>query len=205
MGLGPGWSAAPPCGQGEKIWGINNVCNWRDVDYVFEIHDYNNKLFRLRGGLNHQKAIRKAIRKKIPYIVREHWNFLPGLKQVVYPWEAVFQHFQTDFLGCSMDCMIAMAIYCGYKELQVYGLGINLASHYDYQIPSMNYWLGYCNGAGIKVRINNVDGWRHTDVLRTVDGEVYGLRKPQRAWPTHDPSLKPCDCTKSHNAAHCAF
>lgn len=203
MGLGPGWSLAPQCGPGVKIWGINNVLCWRPVDYVFEVHDWYKKLGRIRGGQVHQMGIRKGVETGTPYIVREHWPFVPNLKQVVYPWEAIFEKFQTDFLGCSMDCMIAFALYCGYTDLQIYGVGINKASRYDYQIPSLNYWLGYCNGAGVNVNIHTYGGYRHTDILRTFDGNVYGSQQPQRPWPTLDVTMKECDCVKRHEAHHC--
>lgn len=202
LGLGPNWSLAPQCGPGVKIWGMNNVLNWRPVDYVFEVHNFHNKLHRLRGGEIHQRAVRKAIETGTPYIVREKWD-IPGLKQVVYPWDTLFNHFQTDLLGCTMDCMIALAIYCGYTDIQLYGIGINRASHYDYQIPSMNYWIGVCHGKGINIHVNNFGGYRHTDIMRTHDGLIYGLRTPQKAWPTIDPSLPECDCVKRNDAPHC--
>ena len=203
MGLGPGWSLAPQCGPGVKIWGINNVLCWRPVDYVFELHDWYNKLSRIRGGQAHLKGIRKGVAAGIPYIVRERWPFVPSLKQVIYPWEAIFERFQTDFLGCSMDCMLALAIYCGYKTIHMYGIGINKASRYDYQIPSMNYWAGVCTGAEIDLRIHTFGGYRHTDMLRNFDGKVYGLKKPQRKWPTLDVTLPDCDCVRKHEAYHC--
>ena len=205
MGLGPGWSMAPECGPGVKVWGINNALNFRDVDYVMEIHNWRHKMYRLKGGCVHQRAVNRAIEKGIPYIVRERWDFVPGLKQVVYPWKSVFKMFNTDLLGCSMDCMIALGLYLGYKRLRVYGLGINHASHYDYQIPSMNYWFGVCDGAKVDLQVVNVDGYRHTDVMRTHNGLIYGLGEPQTV-VSHglDPSLPACDCTKVHDAPHCS-
>jgi hypothetical protein len=206
MGLGPGWSVCPPTGDGVKVWSMNNAMNWRtDIDYIFEVHDFHNKLNRVRGGYQHQTAIREAIAHDVPYVVRERWDFLPGLKQVVYPWEAIFKEFQSDYLGCSMDCMIAMAIYCGYSDIQLYGIGINSASPYDFQVPSMNYWVGVCHGRRINIKVNTVGNYKHTDILTTKNGEVYGLRIPQRKWPTFDPTLPMCDCMKTPNARHTAF
>ncbi len=201
-GLGPGWSLCPPMKEGRMIWGINNILNRRKVNYVFEIHDFHDKLNRLRGGHVHQKAIRLASRYKIPYIVRERWSFLPHLTQIVYPWEKIYEEFQTDHIGCSLDAMIALALYCGYTDLQMYGNGANLASIYDYQLPTNNYWVGVCHGRpDVNITFHNIGGLRHTDILRTVDGKVYGLDIPQREWPTIDPTLPECDCTKRHGLA----
>jgi hypothetical protein len=98
--------------------------------------------------------------------------------------------------------MIALALFCGYKDLQMYGNGANLASIYDYQLPTNNYWIGVCHGMpDVDITFHNIGGVRHTDLLRTVDGKVYGLGKPQRAWPTIDPTLPECDCTKKHGNA----
>ena len=200
-GLGPGWSLCPPVAPGRMIWGINNILCRRPVNYVFEIHDFHEKLHRLRGGHVHQKAIRIASRDKIPYIVREYWDFLPHLKQVIYPREDVFKYFQSDFLGCTLDAMIALGIYTGWKHIEVWGAGANLASLYDYQIPSNNYWIGYCHGSKIKIHFNTIGGLRHTDIMRTVNGMVYGFDIPQRDWGTVDVTLPACDCTKRHEAA----
>lgn len=203
-GLGPGWSLCPPKATGRMIWGINNILNRRDVNYVFEIHNFYEKLNRLKGGHVHQQAIRKAAETKTPYIVRERWDFLPHLKQIVYPWNDIFKRFRSDYIGCTFDAMMALAIYCGYKDIQIYGFGANLASHYDYQVPSNNFWFGVCHGADINYKIHNIGGLRHTDVLRTTTGMIYGLDQPQIAHEAHDPTLPQCDCNK-RNEAHCSF
>jgi hypothetical protein len=103
--------------------------------------------------------------------------------------------------------MIAMAVYCGYTDIQLYGIGINAASPYDFQVPSMNYWMGVCHGRKINIQVNNPGAYKHTDILTTRNGEVYGLRKPQRPWPTFDPTKPMCKCMKEPNARHtkCSF
>lgn len=195
-GLGPGWTLCPPMKEGRMIWGMNNVALRRDANYIFEIHDLREKFQRFGTGVTHMAAATAAARRGIPYIVREKWDFLPDLEQVVYPWESVFKMVGSDNIGCTLDAMLAMAIYCGYKEIHVYGQGSNRASLYDYQVPSNNYWVGVCHGAKIKIKFHNLAGLRHTDIMRTVNGKVYGLGIPQRPWPTIDVSLPDCNCTK---------
>ena len=197
-GLGPGWSLCPPMKPGRMIWGINAILLRRDVNYVFEIHDLYEKLSRVDAD-GHIRAIRRAEYKGIPYIVQREWDFLPGLKQVVYPLEAVCQRFQTDNIGCSLDAAIALGIYCGWKDIQVYGSGANLASLYDYQVPSNNYWVGVCHGANINIHFHSIGGLRHSDVMRTHDGLVYGFNVPQKKWPTIDTTLPACNCTRRNN------
>lgn len=197
-GLGPGWTLCPPVKEGRMIWGMNNLVLRREVNYLFEVHDFEEKFHRLGEGLTHQAACQAAVRKGIPYIVREKWDFLPGLKQIVYPWEGVFNMVGSDNLGCTLDCMIALAVYCGYKDIQVYGQGANKATFYDYQVPSNNYWIGVCHGAKINIKFHNLAGLRHTDIMRTSNGRVYGLDIPQRPWPTIDTTLPACNCTKRH-------
>lgn len=199
-GLGPGWSLCPPMNEGRMIWGINNILVRREVNYVFEIHNFYEKFNRVKGGHVHQMATRLASGSKTPYIVREHWDFIPHIKQVIYPFGAIFQHFQTDLIGCSFDAMLALAIYTGWKNIQVYGFGANLASQYDYQVPSNNFWLGVCTGAGVNINFHSIGGLRHSDIMRTVDGMVYGLDQPQGKWPIVDTTLPACDCTKRHEA-----
>jgi hypothetical protein len=186
--------------EGRMIWGVNNILLRRPVNYVFEIHDFYEKFNRVKGGHVHQQAIRLASCSRTPYIVRQQWDFIPHIKQVVYPWESVFNYFQTDMIGCSFDAMLALAIYCGWKDIQVYGFGANLASIYDYQVPTNNFWLGVCLGAKVNINFHSIGGLRHSGVMRTVDGKVYGLDQPQRKFPMIDVTLPACDCTKRSEA-----
>lgn len=197
VGLGAGWSLCPPMKEGREIWGINTILLRRPVSMVFEIHNFHEKLNRLDGH-SHQRAIRTA-GSDTPYMVREYWDFLPHLHQIVYPWDEVFDEFQTDLVGCTFDAMIALAICCGYDDIQVYGAGANNASHYDYQVPSNNYWVGVCHGRKLNIKFHQIGNVRHTDIMRTHDGLIYGLGKPQGAWPTIDNTLPACTCTQTPN------
>lgn len=199
-GLGPGWSTCPPRGCGVDIWGVNNILNRRPVDVVFEIHDFHEKLNRLRGSYVHRQAIRQAQEWNVPYVVREYWDFLPHLHQIIYPREEVFEELQTDFIGCTLDSMIALAVACGYQKIDVFGSGANFASLYDYQVPSNNFWIGYCLGRGIKIKFHHAGGLRHSDILSTHNGLVYGFNIPQRRWSYFDPTLPRCDCNKRNEA-----
>lgn len=199
-GLGPGWSLCPPISDDKMIWGLNNVLLKREVNYVFEIHNFYEKFNRTKGGHIHQVACRKASETSTPYIVRNYWGFLPHLKQVVYPWKDVFNHFKTDAIGCTFDAMLALAMYCGWRKIDVYGFSSNYASVYDYQIPTNSLWVGIALGAGVDIKFHGIGGVRHTDLLRTADGMVYGLGEPQTMKEIIDVTLPACDCAKRNEA-----
>lgn len=200
LGKGPGWSECPKPTIDVPVWSMTNILIKRtDVSMVFEIHDLREKLGRVGEGYLHQEAISEAIRLNIPYVVREHWDFLPHLNQVVYPYEEVVNHFGIDLFGCSMDAMLALAIYQGYEEIHLHGTGQHRGSTWDYQIESINFWLGVCFGRGIRLYIHHWGGVRHTDILTTHDGLVYGFGGKQRVFD-YTNTTESCTCCKmAHN------
>lgn len=202
-GKGPGWSECPKASDGNIVWGMTSIlARNQDVTKVFEIHDFREKMFRPHEGLKHQECAREAIRLKIPYVVREKWDFFPGLIQEVYPREEVFNFFGTDFIGCSLDAMLALAIYEGFDSIHLYGNGQHRLGQYDYQLDSINFWLGVCVGKGVDFYINHWNDKRHTDILTTIDGMVYGFGIPQRAW-SYTNTVEGCACTRMAYPRQC--
>jgi hypothetical protein len=197
LARGPGWSAAPKPTPEVPVWGTTCILGMTEnVSKVFEIHDLVEKLNRPRAGWLHQEAIHIAMKRNIPYVVREHWNFLPGLQQEVYPWKEVFNHFGIDYMGCSLCLMIALALYEGYDSIHMYGNGQHRQSEYDNHLSSVAFWIGVMFGKGIDFYMHHYGGVKHTDLLTTTDGLVYGLNEPQSLFP-HTNTVDRCTCRDS--------
>jgi hypothetical protein len=204
LGKGPGWSECPEPTAEVPVWSMTNILVKRTaVTKVFEIHNLRKKFDRPRGeGLMHQEACREAQRLGIPYVVREHWDFLPNLIQHVYPWKDVFAEFNIDFIGCSMDAMIALAIHQGYESIHLHGTGQHRGSVYDYQVESINFWLGVCVGRKLEFYIHHWGGVRHSDILTTRDGLVYGLGGPMKLF-SYTNTVDGCTCNDMPHGAVC--
>jgi hypothetical protein len=195
-GKGPGWSDCPKPTPETPVWGVTSIMRKNPyVSKVFEIHDLAEKFGRKHEGWTHQEAAIIAGNAGIPYVVREHWDLLPSnLPQEIYPLEEVIAEFGTDFIGCTMDACIALAIYQGYESIHIYGGGQHRDSEYDYQIDSLNFWLGVCTGRKIEFYLHQWGGVKHTDVLTTINGTVYGFDIEQRKFQYFN-TMTPCSCT----------
>lgn len=197
LGKGPGWSDCPAPTPHIPVWSLTNILVKRTaVTKVFEIHDLVEKFGRVDEGMLHQEAAREAEYQGIPYVVREHWDFLPGLRQEIYPLNEVIEYFGTDFIGCSVDAMVALAIYQGYEFIHFHGMGQQRGGTYDYQLESLNFWIGVCVGKGIGHKIHGWAGLRHDHLLSTIDEMVYGFGIPQKVPPR-------CKCTLMPHSKQC--
>jgi len=91
---------------------------------------------------------------------------------IVYPKSEILEHFDIygdgmvpqavherdrAYFNNSVSWMIALGIYCKYKEIHVYGVNMaqdnQLNSEYSHQRPSCEHLLGWARGAGIKVAL----------------------------------------------------
>jgi hypothetical protein len=203
-GKGPGWSDCPRPTPETPVWGVTTIMRKNPyVTKVFEIHDLIEKMGRLHEGRGHQESAILAGNAGIPYVVREYWNHLPSnLPQEIYPIEEVIAEFGTDFIGCTMDACIALALYQGYDSIHIYGGGQHRGNEYDYQIDSLNFWLGVCTGRKVEFYLHQWGGVKHTDILTTINGMVYGFDLEQRKFPYFN-SITPCLCTKMPNNKRC--
>jgi len=84
----------------------------------------------------------------------------PRLKQAVeYPLDGVLkmlaggQNFgKFKPLNCSVAYLIALAIYQGYEQIDIYG--VELAGEYIIQQPMFTFWSGFALGKGVKLNVN---------------------------------------------------
>ena len=160
IGRGIGWRNAPKSGE---ILGITHLNLHHPVTRVIDMNDYT-----LWGDCEARLASKsraKALREEIPYIDRES-----------YPYSEVVSFFGVDYFTNTVDFALALSIYEGFKQIDIYAVTMQQGGEYAYQKPGVEFWIGQALGRGIKV--NNYS--ERSTILKTIDGKVYGYGTPQK-------------------------
>lgn len=159
---------APPCSDKYETWGINDLCLFRSVDKVFDMHDFKPRY--KPDDLNNPvtKIVNHVTRYNIPIITLDKYDFLPT--SISFPLSKVREQFGTDYFSCTMSYMMAYAILEDVTEISMYGINMRTNDEYMYQKPALEYWIGYARGKGIKVNIKSPKSY----LMCTPDGLLYG-------------------------------
>jgi hypothetical protein len=161
IGKGRGWEYAPYSGE---TWGITQIFLRRPVSMVIDMNVYDD----MRWGeeeANEAKFCRKLCEvHNIPYI---------DLKS--YPINDIKFFFCTDYFTNTVDYALALAIYRGYTEIDLYGVNMEHESEYGYQKAGCEFWIGQAMGRGVTVNIHG----ENSALLRARDGVMYGYDTPQ--------------------------
>lgn len=159
-GKGIGWKLAPKEGE---VWGVNDLVLYRNVTRVFHIHsnlDMTNPYI--------EKIVKRVNELKVPFMAARKVPQIPT--SVAYPLGKIRKRFGADYFTNSVDYMIAYALYVGMKEINFYGINMEVGSEYIWQKPGIEFWIGYAKGLGVKV---NFFG-NHCLLLLTRSGKLYG-------------------------------
>lgn len=138
---------APYGDKSFEIWGVNELYKIVPrVDVLFELHDREFLASKDRNP-QHLEWLRKA---KIPIFMQEHYEDIP--QSIPYPKDAITKDFGRYFTN-SISWMLALAIATGTEEIQLYGVDMATNEEYQHQRPSVEYFIGFARGRGIKVYI----------------------------------------------------
>ena len=91
-----------------------------------------------------------AQQTKFPIYMQERNPEIP--MSVRFPKEKIMAEFGNYFTN-SISWEIALAIMEGFKEIHLYGVDMATHSEYAYERPSVEYFLGWAKGRGIKIMI----------------------------------------------------
>ena len=161
MGSAPGWQDTPI--NDGFIWGVNNTHILRDVDMIIDVHPN-----RLNPKIEKDRAhIQRLKDKDIQAYLNDEIEGMPNVKR--YPIEEIKKEFDTDYFGSGVDYIIALAIYKGATEIHLYGVWLRTGSEYAHQKASIEYWIGFGRGRGIKIEVHG-----ESELLRTHNGLMYG-------------------------------
>ena len=175
MGSGPGWEDTP-IDDGE-IWGVNSTHLLRNVDRIVDIHN------RIDPKEEKDRIHMKHLREKsIPAYFQDEIEGFDNAKK--YPLDEIIKEFGTDYFGSGVDYIIALAIYEGATDIRLYGVCMMDKSEYAHQKASVEYWIGIARGRGIDVEVYG----KHSVILKTRNGMVYGYQRYQEYVKKEDPN-----------------
>jgi len=127
-----------------ELWGCNEL--YRHVprlSAIFEIHNWEEypQSFLAHTNPGHMEWLKNS---PIPIVM---WKKHPDIpKSVSYPWTEIFETFPRKYLNNSISLMIAMAILLDFKEIGIWGVDMAHKTEYGTQRPSVEYYLGICDG-----------------------------------------------------------
>lgn len=85
---------------------------------------------------------------------------------VKYPLDGVLSLVPYRYLRSSPAMALALGIYLGYSEIQLYGSELTSNTEYSYQATNYAFWIGFAHGRGIDVKLRC---W-----LTEFNQEIYG-------------------------------
>lgn len=162
VGKGHGCADAPLEGE---TWGICQCLRRRIFTMIIDMNDYS---LWGRTEATADKISRAAAKK----------NGVPYCDLTNYPIKEVVEYFGVDYFTNTVDYAIALAIYRGFTEIDLYGVNMAFGSEYEFEKPGVEFWIGQAMGRGIKV---NVFGSEST-ILKTRDGLLYGYGTTQKGF-----------------------
>ena len=138
---------APYNDESWDIWGVNELYMVAPrVDVLFELH-HREWLTQKERNPDHLKWLKEA---KVPVMMLEHYADIPH--SVPYPKDDIMRRFGGYFTN-SISWMLALAIFAQPAEIGLWGVDMATTEEYQGQRPSVEFFVGWAKGAGIKVTV----------------------------------------------------
>lgn len=103
-------------------------------------------------------------------------NGVPYVDLTNYPLGEIVDRFGVDYFSNTVDYALALAIYEGFTEIDLYGVNMAFESEYEYEKPGVEFWVGMAMGHGIEVTVHG----NESTILKTRDGKLYGYGTKQK-------------------------
>jgi len=152
-----------------EIWGLNEIYiapGVRRIDRLFEMHNHKYLTMKQRNP-KHLEWLQNA---KIPIYMLEKYKDIPGA--IKFPWEYVVEQTGTQYYTNTVSWMIAFAVLEGARKISLYGIDMARSEEYEYQRPSVEYFVGWARGLGVEVYIPP-----ESDILLTTF--MYAIEDPE--------------------------
>lgn len=118
----------------------------RNITRWFQIHDRTSYDQTVNRDHSHHEWM--AQQTDFPIYMQKVHPDIPC--SVALPKDLVLSNFRRYFTN-SISWMLAMAILEGFKTIHLYGVDMAQDSEYIYERPSVEYFLGYVEGRGIRL------------------------------------------------------
>ena len=153
IGADMGWAQAPENGE---AWGMNDVIKLRPVTRVISSDP--------ADDCNVSDAKKLADESNTPFIGQDN-----------YPLKEIIASFGIDYFSNTIAYAIALAIYEGYEEIDLYGINLDNLQEATHEKDGIDFWCGFAKGRGIKVTVHGL----RSQVMKTKSGLLYGFGHPQ--------------------------
>ena len=171
VGFAPSWTDTPWEQPNGIYWGMNSlhrVAGDRKWDAWFQLHD-------IEKAHPHDAAEHIAWLAAQPFPVFMWEEFIPKYPMITnavpYPRQVIMDTF-GDYFTNTVSWMVALAILQQFPRIAIYGIdmaqSVGDQPEYQWQRPSVEFFLGWARGAGIELEIP-----RTSDLLKTPF--LYGL------------------------------
>ena len=173
MGGSFGWELAP---HNETVWSFNHFILKRPVDVIFNMHDLpailkNDTTYDRKFVDRVKKGIERVRETNTKMYCPEVWDEIPCER---YPIEKIIERFNIDYFSSGPAYAIALALYEGVTDLNLYGISVGITEEYREQKPCLDYWLGVAMAMGV-----NIGLYGQTELLRTANRQRYGYNTKQ--------------------------
>lgn len=141
------------------VWVFNEALRstWcKRADAVFQLHKP--VIWRSSQNRNDTKHYEWLQTTSVPVYMMEHYEDVPS--SVKYPLDDIIadvfgNNQQIPYFTSSIAYAIALAVYRGYKRIEIYGVEMETQTEYEHQRIGVAYWIGVAIGRGIEVNFHS--------------------------------------------------
>ena len=171
---------APYDDKSVEIWGLNEahrqpwmrrITRWFQIHQSWDFKKQNNESYRDHWEwlqteqpfpIYMQKKY-KAVPSAVKFPLREIVDkFLPHVRRGKNWEESVINEYFTS----SFAYMCSLALYEGFKRIEIYGFEMATDTEYRYQKGSTEFWIGLAAGLKVEVLV--------TETCQLINGKLYG-------------------------------
>jgi hypothetical protein len=140
-----------------EVWGLNQLyLAFNESKGVPNIADRADRWFQIHSRQSYDANVARdhshhdwlANETRFPVYMQEKHPDIP--MSVKFPKDKIMEEFGSYFTN-SISWEIALAIQEGFKEIHLYGVDMATHSEYEYERPSVEFFLGWARGRGIKI------------------------------------------------------
>ena len=154
-GTGSGWELMPR--NTEQIVFVLNDFIYTEKygvipDYLCIMDVLDSKPQIVEGINDLGNVIERINKMKVPLIAPYKYEEIPLSES--FPLKKAHEEFGLAYYSNTICYMIAYALLNGAKEIDTYGVNQAGSHEYNLEKAAVEYWLGICNGRGVKITIH---------------------------------------------------
>lgn len=149
---GTSGSQAPINDRTWEVWGLNSCDQYTidanglfRADRWFELHDLDERVCKRRRAPGFRRWL-----ASLPCPVYQRPGRHDAARSVPFPLDDVIAG-GRDYFGCTMAYQVGLALREGFTTIGLFGAALNTGREALVERPTVEWWLGYAQGRGIRV------------------------------------------------------